>query len=589
MRQFFISLFASVIGFFVALLLLFMLMIALIAAVASSASSKKPLGKSVVLTLDLRRPMLDHSTGASLFGSQKGSLVQTVRALHAAKEDTKVKGVLIRANGWGMSPEQAEEIRLAIRDFKTSGKFVIAQAQGFEGTTLSGYMAVAPADEIWMQDTTGFALAGQRTEVEFLGGVFKKFDAKPEFIQFYEYKNAANTYTQDHMTPPHRESLTSLLQSIFDSSVANITEDRKLDKDRFLKFLDAAPHSAEQAKAQGFIDKFGYWVDAKDYARKKAGKDAEFLDISDYDIREGKGPVIAFIGGQGDIVPGGSEDGGNPFSSKVSMGSDTLSNALITASKDKNVKAILFRVNSPGGSASASDQIWDAVRKAKKSGKPVVVSMGQYAASGGYYVSAPADKIIAMPTTITGSIGVLGGVINIRGTAAKVGYNVEAVNIGGDFSSAYSAFEPWNQATREAMRASMEDIYVDFTSRVAEGRKMPIEEVRKIARGRVWTGVQAKENGLVDEIGGFMKALEETKKLAKIDKDTKVRLKRFPPERSQWEQLELMLSASAQASQNLQQLKALSESPEYQAFLKAQATLKDNGKVRLKAELPVLK
>ncbi len=587
MRHFFISLFASVIGFFVAMFLLFIFFALLVGAAIGSASKKDAVsGDAIVLTLDLRKSMLDHSGGSSLFGDTPLSVVNTVRTLSRAKDDKKIKGLFIRANGWGMSPAKAEELRAAIKDFKTSGKFVIAHAQGFEGTSLSAYMSVAAADEIWLQDTTAFALAGMRGEVEFFGGVFEKIDAKPQFVQFYEYKNMANTFTEKTMTPAHKESMTSLLQSLMDSNVSNIATDRGLSENAFLSFLQNAPHSAEQAKELGYVDKLGHYVDAQQYAKKKAGKDAAFQSVADYGVGFNSGPLIAFVGGQGGVVLGSSEDGSNPFSNNISMGSDTLSKALIKASKNDKVKAIILRVDSPGGSATASDQIWDAVVKAKKAGKPVVVSMGQYAASGGYYVAAPADKIVAMPTTVTGSIGVVGGIINIRDTAAKVGFNVEAINIGGEYSAAYSAFEPWSDTNREAFRSGMEEIYVDFTSKVADGRNMPIERVREIAKGRVWTGVQAKELGLVDELGGFMKALEVAKELAEIDADTKVQIRKFPRELTDMEKLEQMFNVTAEATANLQDLQTLTSSAEFQAFMRAKALINEKGQAQMKADLP---
>ena len=222
MRQFFISLLGSVVGLFIALILLFFffaaLMGAAIGSMSSSSDKSKPTG-ATVLTLDLRGGLKDHGSENSLFGGSTPSVVNTVRALSRAKNDKQIKGLFVRANSWGMSPAKAEELHMAIEDFQTSGKFVVAHAQGFEGTSLSSYFAVSGADEIWMQDTTGFALAGYRAEIEFLGGVFEKFDAQPEFIQFHEYKNAANTYTQKTLTEPHREAMTEMLQSIMDTAV----------------------------------------------------------------------------------------------------------------------------------------------------------------------------------------------------------------------------------------------------------------------------------------------------------------------------------------------------------------------------------
>ena len=589
MRQFFISLLGSIVGFFIAMVLMFIFFAILIGAVASSVGSKDKISssKSVVLKMDLRGGMLDHGGENSFIGETPASLVTSIRALNRAKTDEKIKGLFIRANGWSMPPEHAEELRLAIIDFKSSGKFVVAHAQGFEGTSLSSYMAVSAADEIWMQDTTGFALAGYRAEIEFLGGVFEKYDVKADFIQFHEYKNAVNSYTEKTLTKPHREAMTALLQSLMDTSVSHMAVDRELPKVKILAFLDDAPHSAEAAKAGGFIDKLGHYASARDYAKEKAGKDSTFQTIKDYGTKAGTGPVIAFIGGQGAVVTGSSSDGSNPFSNNIAMGSDTVSEAFIKAAKSKKVKAIVFRVNSPGGSPAASDQIWDAVNRAKEAGKPVVISMGQYAASGGYYVAANADKIVAMPTTITGSIGVFGGKLALGKTLARFGYNVEAINIGGEFSSAYSGFEPWNQANRAAYRDSMEDIYVDFTTRVAKGRNIPLERVLEIAKGRVWTGEQAKEIGLVDELGGIMKAIDVAKELANIEAE--VRIKVFPKPLSTSEQIEKIFNVSAKAGASLNDLHALTESPEFKALMSARARLSQAERVKLRASLPQIK
>lgn len=591
MRQFFISLLGSIVGFFIAMFLCFLFLVAIIAALASSGSQKEAsTGSSVVLTMDFRGGMIDHGGENSLFGSTTSSVVTSVRALTRAKTDENIKGLLIRANSWGMSTEQAEELRLAIKDFRTSGKFVVAHAQGFEGTSLSGYVAVSGADEIWLQDTTGFSLSGYRAEIEFLGGVFEKYDVKPEFIQFHEYKNAVNSYTQKGLTEPHREAMTALLQSLMDTSVAHIAEDRNLQQDFVLNFLNNAPHSAEDAKEEGFITTLGHYADARDYVRKKAGGEkAKFISLNKYGTdTQSSGPVIAFIGGQGTVLEGRSSDGSNPFSNSLSMGGDTISEAFIKASKDKNVKAIVFRINSPGGSPTASDQIWDSVNRAKKAGKPVVVSMGQYAASGGYYVAANADKIVAMPTTITGSIGVYGGKFAMGDALANFGYNVEAINVGGEFSAIHSPFEAWNQSNRAAYQRALEDIYVDFTTRVANGRNIPIERVREIAKGRVWTGVQAKDIGLVDELGGFLKAVDIAKELAEIDADTVVKIKKFPRDLTPSEQLEQMFNVTVDATANLEDLRTLAQSPEFKALLKAKTALNTKN-TSLRANLPDIK
>ena len=591
MRQFFITLAAVVVGILLTLFLIFFILAGMVGVAMGSAASKdKASADGIVLTLDLRQSLRDHGDESLLFGGKSESVINIVRSLERAKTDATIKGLFIRGNSWSIPPAKAEELRLSLLDFRASDKFVIAHVQGFNGTSLSNYLAVSAADEIWQQDTTGFSLAGYRAEVGFWGGVFEKFDAKPEFIQFHEYKNAANTYTQSRLTEAHREAVTTLMQSIMDSAVNLIAADRGMTEIALLSALDNAPHSAEQARKLGFVDKLGHVEDVRAYIREETGEQVSFQSIGDYDTEYVVGPVIAFVGGEGPIVEGASFDGSNPFAvGGVRMGGDTVSEAILKAARDDSVRAIVLRIHSPGGSATASDQIWDAVNRAKKAGKPVVVSMGQYAASGGYYISANADKIVAMPTTITGSIGVLAGKIVISDTLAKIGYNSEPLNFGGEYGAVYSVVEPWNQATREAFRESMEDIYVDFTSRVAEGRNIPLERVLEIAKGRVWTGMQAKELGLVDELGGFSKAVEIAKKLAKIEADKKVRIKQFPKPLSTSEQLAQVFNITAETVSGLQDIQTLLKSPEIQALIKARTDMDTIHNARLKADLPTIK
>lgn len=583
MRQFFITMagtIAGIFGFFILLFVLF-LFFGLLGAL-SSIGEKTP---DKVLTLDLRQPMIDHSIGETLFGESPNSVVDTVYALNRAKEDKSVKGVFIRAENFGMAPASAEELRLALLDFKTSGKFIIAHAQGFESTSLMSYQAVSAADEIWMQDTTGFAVSGLRSESEFFGGVMEKLDADPEFFQFHEYKNAVNSYTETGFTDAHREATTSYLTSIYDNAVAQIAEDREMTPAGVTQVLQASPHSAEDALEAGMVDKLGQLAEAKDYVRKKVGNDKiAFTSISSYGPGTTSGEnTIAFIGGQGAVLPGQSS-GGGLFSQGITMGGDTVSNGFDAALKDKKVKAIVFRVSSPGGSPAASDQILAAADRAKDAGKPVIISMGQYAASGGYYVSAHADHIVALPQTITGSIGVFGGKVALEGTFAKVGYNIDGITVGGEFSGAYSADAPFTPMQAEAYRGQLQDIYDDFTTRVANGRDMPLERVKEIAKGRVWTGAQAKELGLVDELGGIMTAINAAKRLAEIDEDEDVRIKVFPRQKSIEEQLNDIFTGSAQIAKDVKTLQEIAALPEVQAAIRARNSAQIGQE--MKADIP---
>lgn len=586
MRQFFITVagtIAGIFGFFVLLFVIFMFF-GLLGAL-SSIGEKTP---DKVLTLDLRQSMIDHSIGESLFGDSPNSVVNTVYALNRAKDDDSVKGVFIRAENYGMAPASAEELRLALLDFKTSGKFVIAHAQGFEGTSLMSYQAVSAADEIWMQDTTGFAVSGLRSETEFLGGVMEKFDADPEFFQFHEYKNAVNSYTEKDFTDAHREATTSYLTSIYDNAVAQIATDREMTPAGVSQVLKSSPHSAEDALEAGMVDKLGQLAEAKDYVRKKVGDDKiAFTSIDSYGPGTTSGDsTIAFIGGQGAVLPGQSS-GGGLFSQGITMGGDTVSNGFDAALKDKKVKAIVFRVSSPGGSPAASDQILAAADRAKEAGKPVVISMGQYAASGGYYVSAHADHIVALPQTITGSIGVFGGKVALEGTFAKVGYNIEGITVGGEFAGAYSPDAPFTPTQAEAYRGQLQDIYDDFTTRVANGRDIPLDRVLEIAKGRVWTGAQAKELGLVDELGGIMTAIDAAKKLAEIDADEDVRIKVFPRQKTIEQQINELFSGSAQMAQDVKTLQEIAALPEVQAAIRARNSARFGQE--LKADIPEVK
>ena len=569
MRHFFLTILGTIIGIFL-FFFLFIVVIMMIGATASIGQGSKK-SSEYVLTLDLRSPLQDHASGNALFGQQPNSVVHTVRALNSAKDDNAVKGLFIRANEWGMVPASAEEIRLAIKDFKDSGKFVVTHSQGFMGTSVMPYMAVSASDEIWQQASSDFSVAGIRSETGFYGGVFEKYDAQAQFEQFHEYKSAANVYTQSDFTEPHREATTSYLTSLYNTAVSHIARDRGLSEAEVKSFLTAAPHSAEAALEAGYTDKLGHYQTAMDYVQEKAGGESvDFKKIKNYTPKTSyTAPVIAFIGGQGPVVQGPSADGSNPFDTSVRMGGDTIAAAIHDAADDDKVKAIVFRVSTPGGSAIASDQINHAVETAQEAGKPVIISMGQYAASGGYYVSAQADSIVAMPTTITGSIGVLGGKIALRDTLAKIGYNVEDINIGGEFVSAYSGDEPWTQSQRAAFRQQMSDIYDDFTELVADGRDMPLERVQEIAKGRVWTGAQGQELDLVDTQGGLMRAIEIARELAEIDEDSEIRLKVFPRPKSTQEQLEELFGTAQAAKADLESLREIANLPEVKAVLKA--------------------
>ncbi len=584
-KLFFITVLGVVVGLVAFIFLLFMLFGALGAMAAAGAKTTEP----IVLTIDLREGIIDHPTAPTLFGNTPQSAVGIVRSLDRAAEDEQVKGVFIRGESGGLTPATSEELRLALIEFKQSGKFVITHAQGLSSTSVVPFQAISASDEIWMQASTSLATAGLYSQSEFLGGVMEKIGAQPQFIRHGDYKTAVNSYTETGYTDAHRESSLSLTQSLFDSVTANIAEDRDIPLQTLLGVLGTAPHSAEAARDAGMIDELGYLEEVKDYIREKAGDDDTiFKSITKYSPKVITGePVIAVVGGQGPILPGQS-GGGSIFSPAMNMGGETIAAGLDAALDDEDVVAVVFRVSSPGGSPAASDQIMAAAERVQAAGKPVVISMGQYAASGGYYVSAKADHIVALPQTITGSIGVYGGKIAFEDAFAKVGYNLDGIRVGGEYAGAYNIDEPFTEAQRAGYQREMDDIYDEFVGLVADGRDLTRDEVIAIAEGRVWTGEQALANGLVDELGGFDTAVAAAKRLAEIEADADVRLKTFPRAKTQEELFEELFSGTAQAGADFEAISALINSPEARTLIEARARAMRQGQ-ELRADLPTVR
>lgn len=583
-KVFFITILSVVIGMF----LFFILLIMFFGTLAVVAGGTDTIREPIVLEIDLRTALLDSPVGPTLFDNSPKSVVGIVQSLERAKSDDQVKGVFIRGETGGMAPASSEELRLALIDFRTSGKFVITHAQGLNSTSVIPYQAISASDEIWLQASTSLATAGLYSQAEFFGGVMEKVGAQPEFIRHGAYKNAVNSYTETGFTPEHREAMTSMLTSVFDNAVDNIATDRELSREQVLSLLNASPHDAKDALNAGLIDTLGYYEEARDYAAEKAGDDdTVFKPIAQYKPKTNFGkPVIALIEGQGTIMPGAS-GGDGLFSSASNIGGETMAAALDDALDDDDVKAVVLRISSGGGSAAASDQIMAAVKRVQAADKPVIISMGQYAASGGYYIAAPANHIVAMPQTITGSIGVFGGKIALENAFSKVGYNLEAIRIGGDFAGVYNIDEPFTEAQRAGYQRQMDKIYDDFVGIVAEGRNMSREAVIAVAEGRVWTGEQALERGLVDELGGFDTALRAAKRFAELDETADVRVKRFPRQKTRDELFNDLLSGTVSTGRDLERLGALMDMPEVQAALRMRANMSAQGQ-ELRGTLPFI-
>jgi protease-4 len=554
-------------------------------AMAASAAGPAPVPARAVLELDLREPLTDQSPQSPLAGlARRGhSAMSILEGLRRAEKDDRIKGLLIRLPEAGVEPGLADELRLSIKHFRTSGKPVIAHSQGLypAGLVTATYMLGAAADEFWMQPGASFQVTGLANEDIFLKRFFDKYGVKPDYEQRYEYKNAVNGYLFDDYTPAHREAELSWMGSVYDTDLKSAAFDRKQDPAALKATLEAGPYLADEAVANHLIDHIGQVREAQTTLLKRAGAGADLVDFEDYahgrtPRERGPGPAVAVIEGEGDIVTG-KDEGGNPFRGGSSIYSDDIADSFYDAIKAKDVKAIVFRLNSPGGSDTASEQILSAIRAAKAAGKPVVVSMGTYGASGGYWVSSDASAIVAEPSTLTGSIGVFGGKFALGPALAKFGVDVRQLGVGGSYAGAYGLGAEFTPQQRAAFSHWMDRIYGNFITRVAEGRKLPVERVREIAKGHVWTGAQAKALGLVDEIGGFYDAVAKAKALAGITGEA--RLKRMSPNGSPFEALQKMMGVSAASVRTVAAAAGLLSDPRAQGVLDelGQARLRDQG------------
>ena len=568
----------SMAGAFTAMILFIVLgFFFLFTLIGMAVSAKPPHPDSIVLTLDLNANYPDQAPSGG-FAALSGTpgFIDLLLKLKEAEADKSVKGIYIRGAEMGFGTSRAEELRQALKSFQGSGKFVIAHSQGMFGASgPSAFHSLAAADEIWMQPGTDLMVTGVVFETEFYKGLFDKIALEPQIYPLYEYKNAPNSYNETSYTGPHREAMEALANSIWATALSDIAADRGMETAQLRAILESGPKTAENALDLKLIDKLGWPEDAEEAAKERAGGDkAELIDLAAYTSPakyNSKAPLIAVVGGEGPIVTGGAS-GGSVFSDPPAFASDVIARAILDAAEDDDVKAIVFRVDSPGGSPTASDQIWRAVERAQEAGKPVVVSMGSLAASGGYYVSTGADAILANRATLTGSIGIFGGKLAIDGTFNKIGVTFDTVTVGGDFASAWGT-SPFTESQEAEVKASLKRGYDRFLAHVGEGRGMTYDQVHEVARGRVWTGEAALQQGLVDEIGTFMDAIEKAKSLAGVEADVKPRLAFYPYRKSGFEALEDLFGVSAETARAAAVISTLVGDERTQALLEEMATV----------------
>jgi protease IV len=487
------------------------------------------------------------------------TLRSTVSAIHRAAKDRRVAGLIARVQLPAAAAGPLQELRDAITAF-TAQKPSLAWAETYPGT-LSYYLASA-FGEVWMQPSGTVGLVGFATNALFLRGALEKAGIEAQFVAKGQYKSAANLFTQDRYTDAHREADSRLLESLHGQVWQAVAESRKIDPGAVDALADRAPLLRDDAVASGLVDRIGFRDEAYARIAELVGVEPHSADNGDADEDDAtprlylsryarmsaprqtpalpsipgrrQKPTVAVITVAGPIVSGRGGPQMLPIGPS-SVGGDTIAAALREAASDDSVAAIVVRVDSPGGSVTASETMWRAVVKARNKGKPVVASMGAVAASGGYYLSTAADAIVANPGTITGSIGVLTGKLVAKDLKDKLGVGFDTVrtNANADAWSINAPFTPEQQAQVEA---EADLFYTDFVERVAEGRKMSTDAVHAVAQGRVWTGADALERGLVDELGGLRTALRRAKILAGLDEDTEVRIVSYPGS-SLWELL----------------------------------------------------
>ncbi|MBU8897227.1 signal peptide peptidase SppA [Corallococcus sp. M34] len=527
MKRFFIGALACI-G---ALSILFV--IGIVGLLVLASSSKPSVPSNLVLELDLDQPLpeyvLDESF-AGAFGKRPTTVRDVVDALEKAGSDPRVKSVVARVGSPG-SAAQAQELRDAVQAFRAKGKRAVAYADslGESGNGTGAYYLASAFDEIYIQPSGDVALTGISIETPFARDAFTKFGVVPHFSKRAEYKNAVDTYTEQDYTAPHREATERFTGSLYGQIVRGVAEGRKMTEAQVRDLIDHAPYFGKEALEAKLVDGLRYRDEVYDDLKKQAGEGAQLLYADKYLERAGRphtrGDTIALIYGVGELVRGKSQS--NPLSGGQAMGGDSVAAAFRKAVEDPRVKAIVFRVDSPGGSYVASDTVRREVQRARDAGKPVIVSMGTYAASGGYFVSMDADKIVAQPGTLTGSIGVYSGKFVTADFWAKLGVNFDAVSQGRN-ANMYSSDSDFTPEEKQRFENSLDQIYADFTTRAAAGRKIPVEQLRDVARGRVWTGEDASARGLVDALGGYPKAIELAKEAAKLPKDAPVNIVEFP-------------------------------------------------------------
>ncbi len=552
MKTFFKFVFASMLGVILSSILMFFLLIGIVSVMVSSGSEKKiKVEKGSILHIDFKQELEDRTNDNPFenfdftsmeFRSQIG-LNDILKNLKKAAADPHLEGIYLDLSGGLGGMASVEELRNGLIEFKKSKKFILAYSDYY---TQGNYYVASVADEIWVHPEGVVDFRGLSTQLPFLKGMFEKLEIEPQVIRHGKFKSAIEPFILDKMSDENREQTAKFIDSFWNHMITEVAFARKISEEELKAIANEMKvQTAEDALKMKMTDKVGFKDEFLAVLMERTGKtkskDLKMVSMSKYTKAPEQGPEkeftrdkIAVIYATGDIVGGkGSSD---------QIGSESLSETIRKAREDEKVKAVVLRVNSPGGDALASDVIWREVVLTKKE-KPVIVSMGDVAASGGYYISCGADAIIAQPNTITGSIGVFGLMFNIGEMMKnKIGVTFDGYKTG-TFADLGNMTRPLNEAERAIMQNSVERVYSTFTGKVSEGRKMPVAMVDSVGQGRVWSGVDAMNLGLVDTLGGLEDAIVMAAKKAKLDN---YRISELPEKKDPFEQFIKEMSDGAE-------------------------------------------
>jgi protease-4 len=522
MKDFFKFMFASMLGFFLTIVLLSIILVTIVVALVALATTEEvTTPKNCILQIKLDRPIYDRGPRSPMLidlrsWSKMEGLTDILDDIHKAKLDNNIKGILLDVSVIPAGLSTIGEIRDALIDFKKSGKFIISYSEYY---SQGAYYLASVSDRIYLQPQGLILFKGLDAEITFIKGALDKLDIKMQIMRHGRFKAATEPLFLDKMSPENRKQWTELINNSWAKIVDGISVSRSISTERLNSIADSLKaETPVYALNNKLVDQLAYRDELMKDLRQKLGladkKEVNFISLEKYDnvadlhrTFSGKDGRIAIIYATGSIAGGNGDD--------QSIGSERLSKAFRKAREDKRIKAIVFRVNSPGGSALASDVIWREVMLTAKE-KPVVASFGDVAASGGYYIACPSTKILADPTSITGSIGVFGVIPNMKGlfnTKLGITFDEAKTNANSDFISIFKPMPPYQVSV---FQEGIENIYSTFVSKVAEGRHLSEATVDSIGQGRVWSGTDAKKIGLIDDFGGYGRAIEVAADLAKM-------------------------------------------------------------------------